>query len=383
MTRSEESATLFQSWETCAEARDILVFCDMATEMHVAEAIETMEQTLPRAWKGKMIRYGSLKERLSKCALTQRPTLEQEFFTKFWSEVEKINGQFKLAATEVVQAHRRRSNWITTMLGRSKIRLADGQAVAATPENIRLHSHICLEYARKNAEGIKKIAEAHDEAYGNEAGRIVFNSMWRDQSGVAAFLHSPLLAELEAVILASDERDESRVADDANQDRAEGGENEHTHTWGKGPLPGLWESKSALKESQKCPICLDVLYRPIGLACGHKFCHNCLFKAVIPGLALSSGSDLLDIVPPFSRCPQCRQMGVFGNATSLPALASYLQKQYPEYWRERGEEEREEDRNARAQILKQLEAKYRAMGLSYPQIVLCGSLWPLRMKPVQ
>lgn len=353
----------------------------MATEEPVAQAIETMEQTLPGAWKGKMIRYGSMKKRLSRGALTRRPTLEQEFFIKFWSEVEKVNEQFKRAATEVVRAHRRRSNWFTAMLGTNKIKVSDGQVVAATPENIRLHSRICLEYARKNAEGIKKIAEAHDQIFSNDAGRIVFDSMWRDQSGLAAFLHSPLLAELEAVILASEGRAESRTVDSVPRDGEDENDKEYERFVGTGPLPGLWESESALKESQKCPICLDVLYKPVGLACGHKFCHNCLFKAVIPGLALTSAGGLLDVVPPFSRCPQCRQMGVFGNAASLPALADFLKEQFPEYWRERGEEEREEDRNARALIIKKLEAKYRAMGISYPQLIICGTLWPLRLKP--
>lgn len=138
----------------------------MAIETPFAQTIETLDETLPDPWKGKMLRYGSLESSLTQCAMTRRPTVEQEFFTKFWSEVEKVNDQFKQAASEVVQAHRRRSNWLTAVWGTNKIKLPDGEVVVATPENIRLHSRVCLEYARTNAEGIKKIIEAHDEVSG-------------------------------------------------------------------------------------------------------------------------------------------------------------------------------------------------------------------------
>lgn len=212
---------------------------------------------------------------------------------------------------------------------------------------------------------------------GNEAGKIVYDSMWRNQSGLAAFLHSPLLLELEAVNMASEEQAQCSLCEHACHRQEGHGDAEdepvgHRRTLSDPERCLTSRSVSDLEETQKCPICLDILYKPIGLACGHKFCQNCLFKAVIPGIAFGNVQGLLNVVPVKARCPQCRQMGVFENAGCLPALAAYLKQKFPEYWRERREEERKEDSQARALILKQLEAKYGGLGISYPQLVMYG-----------
>lgn len=78
-------------------------------------------------------------------------------------------------------------------------------------------------------------------------------------------------------------------------------------------------------EGFKCAICLDIMYLPVALECGHKFCARCAIATAvghegthgsIEGL-LASGPVGCSEVP----CPQCRATehgssgkGVFFNA---------------------------------------------------------------------
>ena len=36
---------------------------------------------------------------------------------------------------------------------------------------------------------------------------------------------------------------------------------------------------AAQNENLTCGVCLDVLYKPVGLACGHVFCRDCLLQS--------------------------------------------------------------------------------------------------------
>ena len=50
---------------------------------------------------------------------------------------------------------------------------------------------------------MRNVVEEHYKICGNERGRDFLSSLWKDHSGRASFLHSPLLMELAAVELAS------------------------------------------------------------------------------------------------------------------------------------------------------------------------------------
>ena len=85
------------------------------------------------------------------------------------------------------------------------------------------------------------------------------------------------------------------------------------------------DSEAEAVDSFKCAICLDVMYQPVALECGHKFCARCAIAAAL-GREGSSGSvDHLLASGPVGcsavPCPQCRATehgtsgrGVFFNA---------------------------------------------------------------------
>lgn len=97
------------------------------------------------------------------------------------------------------------------------------------------------------------------------------------------------------------------------------------------------------EEDLKCPICLDVMFRPIGLGCGHKFCQTCAFKFARKGKysVIDSFKTNLQRIPAETPCPECRQGHVYKNAVQLREVDALIRKRYPHLWRARRMEEEE------------------------------------------
>lgn len=105
-----------------------------------------------------------------------------------------------------------------------------------------------------------------------------------------------------------------------------------------------------------------MLYKPVGLSCGHKFCATCLMKATAPGRYLGHVEPVLSRMNHKCKCPQCRQTGVFKNASVLTVLGEGLKAKYPKYYNERAKEERIENKKSKDAVIKHLESR----GLVYP-----------------
>ncbi|KAL3517446.1 hypothetical protein ACH5RR_020035 [Cinchona calisaya] len=86
-----------------------------------------------------------------------------------------------------------------------------------------------------------------------------------------------------------------------------------------------------------CSICLDTVFDPVSLTCGHIFCYMCACKAgsvtIVDGLKAAS---------PKKKCPLCREAGVYEGAVHLEELNILLSRSCPEYWAERLQSERVE-----------------------------------------
>ncbi|DBA97027.1 TPA: hypothetical protein ACH3X3_012908 [Trebouxia sp. C0006] len=83
----------------------------------------------------------------------------------------------------------------------------------STEKELADKAYWCREFAQINAVALRKLLEHHDAMLGSTTCRSLLQACWDDNAGCgiqkcmgAAFLHSPLLAELQAL--------ESRVRED-------------------------------------------------------------------------------------------------------------------------------------------------------------------------
>ncbi|KAF3945591.1 hypothetical protein CMV_028049, partial [Castanea mollissima] len=79
------------------------------------------------------------------------------------------------------------------------------------------------------------------------------------------------------------------------------------------------------------------VFNPYALSCGHLFCKSC---------ACSSASvlifDGLREASPKSKCPTCREVGVYSKAVHMLELDMLLKRRCKDYWKERLTAERVE-----------------------------------------
>ncbi|CAI5468852.1 unnamed protein product [Closterium sp. Yama58-4] len=83
-----------------------------------------------------------------------------------------------------------------------------------------------------------------------------------------------------------------------------------------------------------CPVCLEVPFDPVSLACTHIFCRGCACS--VAHVPVFFG---LDSASPHITCPLCRQQGVFRQPRSLRELHRLIMARQPEQWKARRDEE--------------------------------------------
>ncbi|CAN1353281.1 E3 ubiquitin-protein ligase BAH1 [Linum perenne] len=86
-----------------------------------------------------------------------------------------------------------------------------------------------------------------------------------------------------------------------------------------------------------CSICLDTVFDPVSLTCGHIFCYICACSAASVTIV-----DGLKSADPRGKCPLCRESGVYEGALHLEELNILLSQSCREYWEERLQSERKE-----------------------------------------
>lgn len=82
-------------------------------------------------------------------------------------------------------------------------------------------------------------------------------------------------------------------------------------------------------EDYLCPICLDIVWKPMRLGCGHVFCHWCCVRSQLMAK---------------THCPVCRAPGSIGSASQCKdlALANHLKTYFPTEVRKRQKEQDKE-----------------------------------------
>ena len=97
-----------------------------------------------------------------------------------------------------------------------------------------------------------------------------------------------------------------------------------------------------------CPICLELMYRPVGLSCGHKFCRQCALDAAGFGKVFGAFRNIISYIPARVTCPECRQAKAYKGAVSLKELGFLIRDRYPKEYAARRDDEREHRRNVAA-----------------------------------
>ncbi|CAN0889011.1 E3 ubiquitin-protein ligase BAH1 [Linum grandiflorum] len=188
-------------------------------------------------------------------------------------------------------------------------------------------------YALINAVALRKILKKYDKIHYSKQGQA-FKT--KAQSMHIEILHSPWLCELMAfhINLRGTANDQPAAASNPFQGSSLTFHDEH------GKKPSL---SCDIFESIKvdidltCSICLETVFDPVSLRCGHIFCYICACSAASVTIV-----DGLESADPRGKCPLCRETGVFEGAVHLEELNILLSQSCKEYWEERLQSERQE-----------------------------------------
>jgi hypothetical protein len=227
----------------------------------------------------------------------------------------------------------------------------------------------CLRWAELNATALRKILKKWDKTNVSSRGRKALAAYWKKSE--YQMLHSPVTMELRAVAGMLTEGEDGPVWDTSLRNADKGNkENDAPRSFGTYPsssfgsgseMDGLdvsafdaeqrnaVDARLASQDQPTCGVCLDTLYKPVGLECGHVFCRDCLLRAAGvldhrgTSIAVSlrgrqtvsrvaAGEAALEPVSWRERdkCPECRHEGVFLTSTRLRHVEACIKRLDPE-----------------------------------------------------
>lgn len=249
------------------------------------------------------------------------PVCDGTFFPSLLKEMSEVVGFFNEHAQRLLDLHLASGFRKCFIWFKDKIQ---GNHIALIQEGKEL-----VTYALINAIAMRKILKKYDKIHYSKQGQV-FKS--QAQSKNIEILQSPWLCELMAFRINLQEKN-------ANTRNA----------------PALFDGYSLILKDEKpylscelfdsvkleldltCSICLDTVFDPVSLTCGHIFCYMCACKAgsvtIVDGLKAAS---------PKEKCPLCREAGVYEGAVHLEELNILLSQSCPEYWAARLQSERAE-----------------------------------------
>ncbi|XP_009119604.1 E3 ubiquitin-protein ligase BAH1 [Brassica rapa] len=251
------------------------------------------------------------------------------FFPELLKEMEDVVGWFNENAQKLLELHlaSRFKRCLTWLKG----------------NNNRKRSHLGLiqegkdlvSYALINSVAIRKILKKYDKIHESSQGQAFKTQV---QKMHIEILQSPWLCELMAfhINLKETQKDCSEAVLAT-------------------PPPALFDGCSLVFDDGKpllscelsdslkvdidltCSICLDTVFDPISLTCGHIYCYMCACSAASVNVV-----DGLKTADPSEKCPLCREVCVYKGAVHLDELSILLKRSCREYWEERRKTERAE-----------------------------------------
>eukprot|EP00253_Pinus_taeda_P029281 PITA_29281 len=235
------------------------------------------------------------------------PVCDRMFFPSLLNEMAAVVCCFNTRAKQLLELH------LATGFGKylawliSK-RTGDHFAMMKEGENL-------VKYAAINALAMRKILKKYDKVHYSKQGQ---EFKIRVQAMQMEILQSPWLNELLAFCInLMYSRDGLTSVSDLYGDYS------LTFDGEKPSLSCTVLDSIKLDIDLTCSICLETLFDPVSLKCGHIFCFSCACSAAAVRIV-----DGLYSANPNSKCPLCRQTRVFGGAVHLGELSILLSKSY-------------------------------------------------------
>ncbi|KAM7264412.1 hypothetical protein ACFE04_002095 [Oxalis oulophora] len=241
------------------------------------------------------------------------PVCDQKFFSELKKEALDVSGFFSSRVRHLLDLH--------VGGGFRKYVLHLRQCFKHDQLDIVQEGQLLIEYVTMNSTAIRKILKKYDKVHHSVNGKNFREKMMAEH---LELLKSPWLIELGAFYLNSNgiESGEFREFPGfVSCDDLSGSQPKMTLA-----LP----NSIKLEYDLTCAICLETVFNPYALSCGHLFCKLC---------ACSAASVLIfqriKTASPDSKCPVCREAGVYENAVHMHELDLLLKRECKDYWKER------------------------------------------------
>ncbi|CAA0832025.1 E3 ubiquitin-protein ligase BAH1 [Striga hermonthica] len=250
------------------------------------------------------------------------PVCDGTFFPSLLEEMSVVVGFFNQRVQRLLDFH------LSSCFSKFIIRLKDklrGNHIAPIQEGRDL-----VTYAIFNAMAMRKILKKYDKIHYSKQGQA-FKSKARHMQ--IEILQSPWLCELMAFHINSRTSDK-KVNSSSEQEVLFEGCSLLLNDVKPSLHCELFDSVE-LDIDLTCSICLETLFDPVSLTCGHMLCYLCACKAASVTIV-----DGLKAARPNQKCPICREERVYENAVHLEELHILLGQSCPEYWEERRKAEK-------------------------------------------
>lgn len=263
----------------------------------------------------------------NECECKSCPLCDQLFFSELMREALDIAGCFSTRVRHLLHLH------VAGGIERYMARLV--HCFKTDQTTMIQEGRMLIEYVTMNAIAIRKILKKYDKVHSSVNGK---NFKLKMRAEHIELLQSPWLIELGAFCLnfkrPGDGNSPSEFSTHFSFDVDVDVDDTPKMTL-------MLPDSMKLEYDLTCPICLDTLFDPYALGCGHLFCKSCVCLA-----ASAMICDGPKAASPESKCPVCRETGVYPKALHMMELDMLLKRRCKGYWKERLTEER-------ARVLKQ------------------------------
>lgn len=263
--------------------------------------------------------HGALSKSSSTCP-HQCPVCDGTFFSCLLEEMSAIVGCFNERAQKLLELHLASGFRKYVVWFKSKGRKNHGTLIQ--------EGNDLVTYAMINAIAMRKILKKYDKVHYSKQGQAFKSQAQRLHIEI---LQSPWLCELISFHINLRESKDTRTLSGLFDGFSLNFEGD------KPSLSCSFFDSIKLDIELTCSICLDTVFDPVSLTCGHIFCYMC---------ACSSASvtivDGLKAADHRAKCPLCRETRVYEGAVHLDELNILLSRSCHEYWEERLQSERVE-----------------------------------------